>query len=129
MIRIDPIIAVKDIEVSANWYQEVFGFQNSHGGESFAVLKSEEDEIMLCLHKWGEHNHPSLTDLNLPAGNGLLVYFRTDNIERIRQNLETIGWPIAEEFHLNQNSLRKEFSVRDPDGYYLTITEFHEYEG
>jgi len=30
---------------------------------------------------------------------------------------------------LNPNSRRKEFSLRDPDGCYLTITEFHKYEG
>lgn len=129
MTQIDPIIAVKDVEASANWYEQVFGFRNAHGGPNFAVLKSEDDEIMLCLHKWGEHHHPSLTDPNIAIGNGLLLYFRTDNMERIRKNIDRIGSKTEEEIHQNSNSLRKEFSVRDPDGYYLTITEFHTYEG
>ena len=34
-----------------------------------------------------------------------------------------------DDIHLNPNSTKKEFSLRDPDGYYLTITEFHKYEG
>lgn len=129
MIQIDPIIAVKDVQASAKWYEQIFGFRNSHGGENFAVLKSGEDKIMLCLHKWGEHQHSSLKNENLPSGNGLLLYFRTNDIEKVRENLDKSGYPLEEEMHLNSNSLRKEFSVRDPDNYYLTVTEFHEYEG
>jgi predicted enzyme related to lactoylglutathione lyase len=129
MTRIDPIIAVKDVEASAKWYQQVFGFKNAHGGKDFAVLKSEDDEIILCLHMWGEHSHPSLTDQSIKAGNGLLLYFRTDNMETLRKNVDEVGTKIEEEIHQNRNSLRKEFSLRDLDGYYLTITEFHKYEG
>ncbi len=129
MTRIDPIIAVKDIEASAKWYQQVFGFQNAHDGKDFAVLQSEENEIILCLHKWGEHGHPSLTNQSITAGNGLLLYIRTDNMDAIRKNVDEVGSKVEEEVHQNRNSLRKEFSLRDLDGYYLTITEFHKYEG
>ncbi|HMJ48873.1 MAG TPA: VOC family protein, partial [Ferruginibacter sp.] len=61
MTKIDPIIAVKDVEASSKWYQKIFGFERTHGGNDFAVLVSEDDEIILCLHKWGEHSHPTLT--------------------------------------------------------------------
>ncbi len=129
MTRIDPIIAVKNVEASVKWYHQVFGFKNVHGGKDFAVLKAEDDEIILCLHKWGEHNHPSMTDQSVTPGNGLILYFRTDNMEIIRKNIDKVDCVIEEEVHLNQNSLRKEFSFRDLDGYYLTISEFHKYEG
>ena len=129
MTKLDPIIAVKDVKESAEWYQIIFGFRNAHGGNDFAVLVSENDEIILCLHKWGEHNHPSLTDPNITVGNGLILYFRTDNMEVIRKNVEKIGCIIEGEIHLNPNSLKKEFSFKDPNGYLLTVTEFHKYEG
>ena len=131
MIKIDPIIAVKDVEASSKWYQQVFGFRRVHGGkERFAVLVSENDEILLCLHKWEEeHHHPTMTSPGITPGNGLILYFRTENMDAIRQNIEKIGSIAEEEIHLNPNSLKKEFSLRDPDGYYLTITEFHKYEG
>lgn len=129
MTKLDPIIAVKDVESSAKWYQQIFGFENVHGGNNFAVLKSETNEIILCLHKWEEHDHPTLTDQNVTAGNGLLLYFRTENIAIIKQNLDKINWSIEEEIHQNTNSLKKEFSFKDPDGYFLTVTEYHEYEG
>ena len=84
---------------------------------------------MLCLHKWNDHQHPTMTDASIPNGNGLILYFRTENMNVIRQNLEKMGYPVEEEIHLNENSTKKEFSVRDLDGYYLTVTEFHRYGG
>ena len=129
MTRLDPIIAVKDVEVSSNWYQKIFGFKKIHGGEHFSVLVADDNEIVLCLHKWGEHNHPTMTHSNITAGNGLLLYFRTENMKIILENVVNAGCIIEEDVHLNQNSLRQEFSFRDPDGYFLTVTEFHKYEG
>lgn len=129
MTKLDPIIAVRDIEASSKWYQKIFGFRNNHGGEHFSLLVSEDDEIILCLHKWEEHNHPTMTNPSTTPGNGLLLYFRTENMNNVYQNLLKAGCAIEEDIHLNKNSLRKEFSFRDPDGYFLTVTEFHKYEG
>jgi predicted enzyme related to lactoylglutathione lyase len=128
MTKLDPIIAVKNVEVSAKWYEQIFGFKNAHGGKDFAVLVTENDDVILCLHKWGEHQHPTLTDPSIAAGNGLILYFRTDKMEAIRKNVADIGGVIEKEIQLNPNSLKKEFSLRDPNGYFLTITEYHKYE-
>ena len=129
MTKIDPIIAVKNVEASTKWYHQVFGFKTHGGHEWFAVLLSENNEIMLCLHKWEAHGHPTMMDPKITPGNGLILYFRTDNMNVIRQNAEQIETHIEEDIHLNPNSNKKEFSLRDPDGYYLTVTEFHEYDG
>src|ERR1017187_5899501 len=84
MIKIDPIIAVKDVETSSKWYQQVFGFKRIHGEmEMFAVLVSENDEILFCLHQWEEHHHPTMTNPSIPSGNGLILYFRTENMNAI----------------------------------------------
>ena len=129
MTKLDPIIAVKDVEVSSAWYRSIFGCRSLHGGKEFDILVSEDDEVLLCLHKWGEHGHPTMANPDITAGNGLILYFRTAKMSTIRENVEKIGAAIAEEIHLNPNSKKMEFSLRDPDGYYLTITEFHKYEG
>ena len=129
MTKLDPIIAVKNVEASAQWYQEIFLFRKVHGGDNFSVLVSEDNNIVLCLHKWEEHNHPTLNNPGIPAGNGLLLYFRTDNLNEIYQNAIKAGCVIEEDVHVNPNSLKQEFSFRDPDGYFLTVTEFHEYNG
>ena len=129
MTRLDPIIAVKDVVASSKWYQKIFQLRNNHGGDHFSVLVSDDNEIILCLHKWEEHNHPTMTNPGITPGNGLLLYFRTENMIGIYQNALEAGCVIEEDIHLNSNSLRKEFSFRDLDGYFLTVTEFHKYEG
>jgi predicted enzyme related to lactoylglutathione lyase len=129
-IKIDPIIAVKDVEASSRWYEQVFGFRNVHGGkERFAVLVSENDEILLCLHKWELHHHPTFENPGITPGNGLILYFRTENIDTIRENVDKTGSIVETDIHTSPNSLKREFSLRDPDGYYLTIAEFHNYDG
>ena len=128
-MKVDPIIAVKDVGASSKWYQSVFGCRSMHGGKEFDILVSENDEILICLHKWGEHGHSTMTNPAITPGNGLILYFRTANMNVIRQNVERIGGSVEEDIRLNPNSTKMEFSIRDPDGYYLTITEFHKYEG
>lgn len=129
MTKLDPIIAVKDVNASSDWYEAVFVCKRIHGGNDFAVLEDENGEILICLHKWGEHNHPTMTDAGIRPGNGLILYYKTDNMELIRTNLKNMNYPVEEEIHRNPNSNKIEFSVKDPDGYYLTITEYHKYEG
>ena len=129
MIKIDPIIAVKDVEASADWYVKIFGCKRMHGGDEFAVLVSENNEVLICLHQWGTHEHPTMANPEITPGNGLILYFKTSNLNEIRQNVEKAGWPVEEEIHLNLNSTKMEFSLRDPDGYFLSVTEYHNYEG
>ena len=129
MTKTDPIIAVKDVEVSSTWYQSVFGCKSMHGGSEFDILVSEEDEVLLCLHQWEAHDHPTMKDPSITPGNGLLLYFRTENIESIHKNIEALDWPVEKDIQLNPNSRRMEFSLRDPDGYYLTVSDYHRFEG
>jgi hypothetical protein len=70
-----------------------------------------------------------MADPSITAGNGLLLYFRVKNMRDVLANVERLGYLIEVELHLNTNSNRKEFSLRDPDGYFLTITDDHQYEG
>lgn len=127
--KLDTIIAVKDVPASARWYQALFNLHNQHGGEHFAVLTNQADDVIICLHKWGEHDHPTMMDKTIPAGNGLILYFKTDDLKEIRQKAVALNGLPEEELHLNPNSGRTEFALRDPDGYFIIVTEYHEYEG
>jgi len=129
MTKIDPIIAVKDVNESSKWYQSAFNCNRTHGGNDFAVLVDENNEVLICLHKWGEHEHPTMKNPNIKPGNGLILYYKTDNLDIIRENIMKMNFPVEEEIHINPNSTKREFSLLDPDGYYLTITEYHMYEG
>lgn len=129
MINTDPIIAVKNVVSSSEWYQQLLGCRSMHGGSEFDILVDENENVLLCLHQWGTHAHPTMQNPKVTPGNGLILYFRTDNMTTIRANAEQLSATIEKDIHVNENSTKKEFSLRDPDGYYLTITEYHVYKG
>ena len=125
IMNVDPIIAVSDVEASSAWYQAIFDCKSIHGGPDFDVLATSRGDVMLCLHKWGEDDHPTLYDPGIPVGNGLLLYFRTKNIEQLWAKVVSLDLVILKELAVSDNSHVKEFSLRDLDGYYLTIAEHH----
>ena len=129
MTKSDPIIAVKQVATSSKWYQELFDCKSIHGGDEFDVLVDEKGTVLLCLHVWGAHDHPSMMDPDKKPGNGLILYFRTTELDAIRANAERMKVIIDSDVQLNPNSRKKEFSLYDPDGYYLSISEYHEYKG
>lgn len=129
MIKTDPIIAVKDVQASSEWYQSLLECKGTHGGDKFEILRSKEGDVILCLHYWYGHNHPTMSNPNLKIGNGLILYIRVSDLEKIRDNAKKMSIKIEEEIHMNKDSRKDEFSVLDPDGYYLTFTEYHDYEG
>ncbi len=129
MIKTDPIIAVNDVLQSSQWYQQLFNCKSIHGGSTFDVMVDEIGEVILCLHQWVEHEHPSMTNKEISVGNGLILYFRTDDLDRIRKNALNMNVPIEKEVTISPNSGKREFSIVDPDGYHLIISEYHSYQG
>jgi hypothetical protein len=57
-----------------------------------------------------------------PPGNGLLLFFRVDDFDRALQRARGLVARLDEEPHLNPNTRTMEFSLRDPDGYDVTIS-------
>lgn len=122
MIKTETIIAVKNVSESSLWNQKLLGCKSGHGGDSFEILTSD-DTVVLCLHKWGEHQHPTMQHSEIEAGNGLILFFRVDNLATIFDNATNLNARIEKEIHYNENSLKSQFIVRDLDNYYLIISE------
>ena len=122
MVRTETIIAVKDVPKSSEFYQNLLACKSEHGGESFEILTSDTT-VVLCLHKWGEHEHPTMLNLNKEVGNGLILFFRVDNLNQIFENAKKLNANIEKEIHYNDNSLKNQFILRDLDNYYLIISE------
>jgi hypothetical protein len=55
-------------------------------------------------------------------GNGLLLFFRVDDYDEALTRTRALVARFEEEPHLNPNTQTMEFSLRDPDGYYVTIS-------
>jgi catechol 2,3-dioxygenase-like lactoylglutathione lyase family enzyme len=124
MKRIWMIIGVADVAASFRWYQELFGQPASSPAHSdFAQIVDSDGTVLLCLHEWGAHEHPTLTSPeDGRPGNGLLLFFRVDDFEPALQRAKALAPRLEEGPLLNRNTGTKEFSLRDPDGYYVTIS-------
>ncbi|KIX22195.1 glyoxalase [Flavobacterium sp. 316] len=121
MIKTEPIIAVKNVHESSEWYQKLLNCKSGHGGDTFEILTNDNNEQILSLHKWSAHEHPTLSNPNIKAGNGLILYFVVDDLNLIWKNAKKLNAKIEEEPHLNINSGRIEFSIRDLDDYFISI--------
>jgi catechol 2,3-dioxygenase-like lactoylglutathione lyase family enzyme len=124
MKRTWTIIGVKDVPGSFKWYQSLLGLPTTTPGhEYFGQILDADGTVLLCLHEWGAHDHPSLASPDhAQPGNGLLLFFRVDNFDLALARARALVPGLNEEPELNPNTTTLEFSLRDPDGYYVTIS-------
>lgn len=124
MKRTWTIIGVRDVAGSFKWYQSLLGLpKTAPAHDYFGQILDSDGTVLLCLHKWGAHEHPSLTSPDRAApGNGLLLFFRVDDFNAALQRAGALVTRLEEEPHTNPNTETMEFSLRDPDGYYVTIS-------
>jgi catechol 2,3-dioxygenase-like lactoylglutathione lyase family enzyme len=121
--RMWTIIGVNDVPGTFKWYQSLLGLPETapaHG--DFGQILDSDGTVLLCLHEWGAHEHSSLTSPHhAQPGNGLLLFFRVDDLVMALPRARALVVRLEEEPHLNPNTGTMEFSLRDPDGYYVTI--------
>jgi catechol 2,3-dioxygenase-like lactoylglutathione lyase family enzyme len=124
MKRTWTIIGVSDVPASVKWYQAIFGQpETPPGHDHFGQILDTDGTVLLCLHQWGAHEHPSLMSPDeAPPGNGLLLFFRVDDFDKAFKRARTLVTRLEEEPHVNPNTRTMEFSLRDPDGYYVSIS-------
>ena len=124
MKRTWTIIGVRDVTRSLNWYQSLFGHPvTDPAHDHFGQIVDEDGTVLICLHAWGAHEHPPLTSPeNGTPGNGLLLFFRVDDFDATLARARALSSRLAEDPHVNPNTGTEEFSLRDPDGYYVTIS-------
>lgn len=123
MKRTWTIIGVRDVPASVKWYQALFGQpEASPGHDHFGQILDSDGTVLLCLHAWGAHEHPTLMSAAAATpGNGLLLFFRVDDFDRALTRARALVGQFEEAPHVNPNTQTAEFSLRDPDGYYVTI--------
>jgi catechol 2,3-dioxygenase-like lactoylglutathione lyase family enzyme len=122
--RIWTIIGVSDVPGSCKWYQSLLGQpETPPSHDHFGQILDTDGTVLLCLHQWGAHDHPSLTSPDqAQPGNGLLLFFRVDDFDAVLTSARALVSPLDQEPHVNPNTQTREFSLRDPDGYYVTIS-------
>lgn len=124
MKRTWTIIGVADVARSFAWYQSLFGQASTPPAHPyFGQLVDADGTVLLCLHQWGAHEHPTLTSPDLaPPGNGLLLFFRVDDFSASLARARALVSALEVEPQVNPATGTREFALRDPDGYYVMVS-------
>lgn len=124
MKRTWTIIGVADVGRSFKWYQSLFGQTKTKPAHDYwGQILDDDGTVLLCLHEWGAHEHPSLAAPNdAKPGNGLLLFFRVDDFDASLRRARTLVETLDEEPHLNPSTGTQEFALRDPDGYHVMVS-------
>lgn len=124
MKRTWTIIGVADVARSFKWYQALFDQPPTEPAHDyFAQLRDVDGTVLLCLHRWGAHEHPPLSSPHrAEPGNGLLLFFRVDDFDATLLRARSLVGRLEDEPQRNPNTGTQEFALRDPDGYYVMIS-------
>jgi catechol 2,3-dioxygenase-like lactoylglutathione lyase family enzyme len=124
MNRTWTIIGVSDVARSFSWYRSLFGQPKSlPAHDYFGQILDTDGTVLLCLHKWGAHEHPTLSSPDrAEPGNGLLLFFRVDDFDEALSRARALVNQLEEEPQANPATGTCEFALRDPDGYYVMIS-------
>jgi catechol 2,3-dioxygenase-like lactoylglutathione lyase family enzyme len=124
MKRTWTIIGVEHVPASFTWYQTLLGRPETQPAHTyFGQVRDSDGTVLLCLHEWGAHEHPTLTSPDTATpGNGLLLFFRVDDFDMALNRARGLVPRLEEEPHENPATGTQEFSLRDPDGYFVSIS-------
>ena len=124
MKRTWTIIGVADVARSYKWYQSLFGQPVSRPAHDyFGQILDADGTVLLCLHEWGAHEHPTLVSPDrAEPGNGLLLFFRVDDFDEALSRASSLVGQLEEQPRVNPATGTREFAVRDPDGYYVMVS-------
>lgn len=126
MKRTWTIIGVADVARSFEWYQSLLGLPESRPAHDFfGQILDTDGTVLLCLHRWGAHEHPTLSSPErAQPGNGLLLFFRVDDFDAALSRARALVSELEEEPQMNPSTGTREFALYDPDGYYVMVSAF-----
>jgi predicted enzyme related to lactoylglutathione lyase len=122
------LIAVRNVEASSLWYQQLLGLRSDHGGPHYERLLAD-GVLVLQLHNWQtEHDHGRIGDPNFEPGNGVLVWFgEVADFDAVVERAAKLDATIVLPPHRNPPEGRgagpghREIWIKDPDSYTVVI--------
>ena len=85
-VRPQPLIAVRNVRASAQWYQQLLGVEAlpEHSHRDMYDRLYRAGQLVLQLHAWDEHDHPNLANADAaPVGHGVSLWFEADDFDSV----------------------------------------------
>ncbi|NLX82820.1 MAG: VOC family protein [Clostridiales bacterium] len=120
-MKAQPMIAVRDVPASARFYMDLLGAVSGHGGDEYEQLLVA-GRLVLQLHDCRpDANHGPLRDGDIRPGNGVILWFVTDDFEAQIKRVLDMKVSLDREPAMNPFSRSMELWLHDPDGYQVVI--------
>ena len=121
-----PELVVSNINNSKDFYVNMLGFKVEYEREEDKFIFISLGNIQLMLE---EGSKEELSQMKYPFGKGINFTFGIGNVDELYSKLKTKKNLIKKdievrEFRVNDEIIyTKEFSILDPDGYFIRISE------
>lgn len=106
-------LLVRDLDASHHFYSEVLGLKESPEKQPNAFAFATQP-CAFAIRK-----SPDAADSSSDPGQGVIIWFRTDDAVLLHTRLKEQAAPITKD--LADNPFGKTFTFRDPDGYLITV--------
>ena len=123
-----PLIAVRDVEASSRWYQDLLGLQSDHGGPEYERLLTDGVLVLQLHSSQARHHHGQVGDSTKEVGNGVLLWFgEVADFDDVVARAEQMEAAIALPPHRNppegegNGPGHREIWITDPDGYTVVV--------
>lgn len=123
-IESQPLIAVRDVRASSEWYATLLGADRlpEHEHRDLYDRLESSGRLILQLHAWDEEDHPNLVNRTAaPVGHGVLLWFQLDDFDAAVARARALNVQVIMEPHVNPAPQHWEMWLRDPDGYVVVI--------
>jgi predicted enzyme related to lactoylglutathione lyase len=122
------MIAVRDVEASSRWYQQLLGLQSDHGGAEYERLLSDGTLVLQLHQRDTAHHHGRIGDPTREVGNGVLLWFgEVSAFDDVVSRAEQLRAPVLRPPHRNppegegNGPGHREIWISDLDGYTVVI--------
>ena len=120
-----PELVVSNINISRDFYVNMLGFKVEYEREEDKFIFLSLGNIQLMLE---EGSKEELSQMKYPFGKGINFTFGVDNIDELYSKFKKKSLLKRDieirEFRVNDEIIyTKEFSIIDPDGYFIRISE------
>jgi extradiol dioxygenase family protein len=119
-----PLIAVRDVRASSEWYATLLGADSlpEHEHRDVYDRVHSSGRLILQLHAWDKEDHPNLVNRTAaPLAHGVVLWFQLDDFDAAVERARALKAEVIEEPHINPAPQHREMWLRDPDGYVVVI--------
>ena len=119
-MRSEIMLFVHDVAATSRWYQDFLGLESAHGGSEFEMLVSA-GQLVLQLHHIEPDDHDHGVRLDATLGAGVVLFLHVDDPAALFERAKALGLDVVEALHYNELAHMHAFTVRDPNGYTISL--------